>query len=115
MFDPAEAQLEGEDLVGVLLVYKDKERFMYNVMDSQTTYREFGTNATYMQVACGVYAGVCTLLLDAIPNGVYYVDELLKNVRSTGYGKYVSQYMTKFIRGENGISEGLLLDRIRKI
>lgn len=115
VFDPAEAQLEGEDLVGVLLVYKDKERYMYNVMDSQTTYREFGTNATYMQVACGVYAGVCSLLLDAVPNGVYYVDELLRNVRSIGYGKYVGQYMTRFARGENGRSEGLLLERIQKV
>ncbi|MCR2804563.1 S-adenosylmethionine decarboxylase related protein [Paenibacillus soyae] len=115
VFDPAEAQLVGEDLVGVLLVYKDKERYMYNVMDSQTTYLEFGTNATYMQVACGVYAGVCSLMLDKVPNGVYYVDELLRNLRGINYGKYVSQYMTRFVRGENEGSEGLLLDRIQKV
>ncbi|MFF2481025.1 S-adenosylmethionine decarboxylase related protein [Paenibacillus sp. NPDC058071] len=114
VFDPAEALLEGEDLVGVLLVYEDKERYMYNVMNSQSVYQQFGTNATYLQVACGVYAAVCTLMLDNVPSGVHYVDELLAVDKHIRYGSYVSQYMTTFVKGENGASEGSLLKRMRK-
>jgi homospermidine synthase len=114
VLDPAEAELEGEDLVGVLLVYKDKERFMYNVMNSQYTFEKFGTNATYIQVACGVYAGICTLLLDTISNGVFYVEELLEKDKSNGYGKYITQYMKEFVIGENQLSDGLIIDRMKK-
>lgn len=74
VFDPSEAELVGEDLVGVLLVYPDKERYMYNVMSNQVIYGEYGVNATYFQVACGVYGAVCSLLLDdEIEKGLYYV------------------------------------------
>lgn len=115
VFDPAEAEIVGEDLVGVLLVYKDKERFMYNVMDSNSTFQKYGTNATYIQVACGVYAAISTLLLETIPNGVHYVEELLTTVKDIGYGKYVTQYMSDFVTGENAKSDGLILDRMKDI
>ncbi|WP_409296332.1 S-adenosylmethionine decarboxylase related protein [Peribacillus sp. SCS-26] len=115
VLDPAEAELEGEDLVGVLLVYKDRERFMYNVMNSQFTFEKYGSNATYIQVACGVYAGICTLLLDTIPNGVFYVEELLEKDKNIGYGKYITQYMPDFVIGENQKSDGLILDRMKKV
>ncbi|MDR6554996.1 S-adenosylmethionine decarboxylase related protein [Paenibacillus qinlingensis] len=111
VLDPAEAELEGEDLVGVLLVYKDKERFMYNVMSNQSVFAEFKTNATYFQVACGIYGAISTLLLDEIPKGIYFVDELLSQTDS-GYGKYLSYYMKDFVTGENNGSDGLLLDRV---
>lgn len=115
VLDPSEAELEGEDLVGVLLVYKDKERYMYNVMNSQFTFEKYGINATYIQVACGVYAGICTLLLDKISNGVFYVEELLEKDKSVGYGKYITQYMKEFVIGVNQGSDGLILDRMKKV
>jgi hypothetical protein len=113
VLDPADAKLAGEDLVGVLLVYKDKERFMYNVMDNQSVFSQYKTNATYFQVACGVYGAACSLLLDEIPNGLYYVDELLTKT-TTDYGRYVSYYMKDFTIGENAGSDGTLLNRMRK-
>lgn len=113
VLNPVDAELDGEDLVGVLLVYKDKEHFMYNVMTNKSVFSQFNTNATYFQVACGIYGAVSTLLLDDIPQGVYFVDELLLHT-NVGYGKYLSYYMKDFIIGENNGSDGLLLDRVKK-
>lgn len=112
VLDPADGELDGEDLVGVLLVYKDKERFMYNVMSSKSIFPQYRTNATYFQVACGIYGGLSALLLDDIPQGVYFVDELLLETESR-YGKYISYYMKDFITGENSGSDGLMLDRVK--
>ena len=64
-------------MVGVLIVYEDKERFMYNVMSNQDVFSLYKVNATYFQVACGVFGALSALLLDDIPDGNYYVDELL--------------------------------------
>ena len=111
VLDPAEAPLKGKDLVGVLLVYDDKERYMYNALSNKEIFSEYGTNATYFQVACGIYGALATLLLDDIPKGIYYVDELLLRT-SSNYGKYLSYYMKEFVVGENNKSEGSLLDRI---
>jgi hypothetical protein len=83
---------------------------MYNTMSNKRIYAEFGTNATYFQVACGIYGGISSLLLDDIPSGVYWVDELLLQTDSD-YGKYLSYYMKDFVLGENNGSDGLLLDR----
>jgi len=113
VLDPAQAPLDGEDLVGVLLVYEDKEQYMYNVLENKATFAEYGVNATYFQVACGVYGALCTLLLDSIPPGVYYVDELLLRTESK-YGQYLSYYLRDFVVGENDHAEGLLLQRMRK-
>ncbi|UVI30830.1 S-adenosylmethionine decarboxylase related protein [Paenibacillus spongiae] len=112
LLDPNDAPLDGADLVGVLLVYPDKERYMYNVMRSDEVAPVYGTNATYLQVACGVYGAVCALLLDEINTGVYWVDELLLNQESR-YGDYLSYYMAEFVTGENDTSDGLLLQRMR--
>lgn len=113
VFDPSAAELEGEDLVGVLVVYKDKERFMYNVINSQFAFRKYGINATYLQVASGVYSGICTLLLETIPKGVYFVEEVLKMDNNIDYGKYVSQFIPDFVIGENPQTDGFILDRMR--
>lgn len=110
VLDPKEAELIGEDLVGVLLVYDDKEFFMYNKMDNKTVFANYGVNATYFQVACGVYAGFSSLLLDYFPKDIYYVEELLLNTNSQ-YGKYLSHYMKNFVTGKNSFTDGLLLDR----
>ena len=112
VLDPRKAELQGEDLVGVLLVYENEELYMYNVLDNASIFQEFQTNATYFQVACGVYAGLSVLLKDSIPDGVYYVEELLTSCQ-TNYGDYLSYYMKEFVTGRNNKTDGLLLERIR--
>jgi homospermidine synthase len=114
LIDPEAGEIEGEDLVGVLLVYEDKEKFMYNVMKSSDIYPKFKTNATYFQVACGIYAGFASLILDDLPLGIYYVDELLLNTESK-YGKYLTYYMNDFVKGKNKGSDGLLHQRLKWI
>ncbi|KGR79831.1 S-adenosylmethionine decarboxylase related protein [Ureibacillus manganicus] len=114
IIDPSDGEVEGEDLVGVLLVYKDKEIYMYNSMKCSDIFQKYKTNATYFQVACGIYAGTASLLLDEIALGVYYVDELLLNTQ-TNYGKYLTHYMQDFIYGENNSSDGLLHQRMKRI
>ncbi len=113
LLDPSKYILQGDDLVGVLLVYNDKEVYMYNTCNNEKAYDEYGINATYLQVASGVYASLCTLLLDDIPQGIYSVDKLLLETNSL-YGKYVSYYLKEFISGENNFSQGLLENRIVK-
>jgi homospermidine synthase len=114
IIDPAYGEVEGEDLVGVLFVYSDHEKYMYNVMKTSETFAQYKTNATYFQVACGIYAGLASLLLDTIPLGVYYVDELLLNTNSK-YGDYLTYYMKEFVIGCNKDSDGLLHQRMKKI
>lgn len=113
VLDPQDAVLKGEDLVGVLLVYKDKERYMYNVATNKEIFAKYKTNATYFQVACGLYAALSVLLLNPIPKGVYYVDELLLQTKNQ-YGDYLTYYMTDFVKGENPHTDGLLLQRMKK-
>ena len=100
------APLDGEDLIGVLLVYPDKEVYLYNSMSNDIIFKEYKTNATYFQVACGIYAALSVLLIDQIPTGVYYVDELL-NATKNHYGQYVKYYMQDFVFGVNDQSDGL--------
>lgn len=111
VLDPQDAALNGEDLVGVLLVYPDKERYMYNVLSNEAIYSKYKTNATYFQVACGVYASLSVLLLDQLPKGAYYVDELLLKTENH-YGNYLTHYMTDFVTGENQQTDGLLHQRM---
>lgn len=113
LLDPGVGEVGGEDLVGVLLVYSDKERYMYNVLSSDEIFPKYHVNATYFQVACGIYGALCTLLRDNITNGIYFVDELLQQTDSR-YGEYLSYYMKDFVVGENPTTDGLLLDRMRK-
>ncbi|MHB8125022.1 MAG: S-adenosylmethionine decarboxylase related protein [Desulfitobacteriaceae bacterium] len=111
VLDPAIEELDGEDLVGVLLVYEDQEKFMYNVLSNKDVFNKYKVNATYFQVACGIYGAISTLLLDNLPQGIYYVDELLLKT-NTKYGKYLTYYMTDFVVGENNTSQGSLLQRV---
>lgn len=112
LIDPEKGKVEGEDLVGVLLVYEDMEKFMYNSMKSSDIYAQYKTNATYFQVACGIYAGFASLILDDIPVGIYNVHELLLNTESN-YGEYLMYHMTDFVVGENKDSDGLLHQRLK--
>lgn len=113
VLDPVNTPLAGKDLVGVLLVYEDKELYMYNVLSNRDIFGRYGVNATYLQVASGVYGALATLLLDEIPPGIYYVDELLLKTESK-YGAYVSRVLADFVVGENDRSEGFLLERMRR-
>lgn len=114
VLDPEDSALDGEDLVGVLLVYPDKERYMYNILSNEAIFSKFQTNATYFQVACGVYASLSVLLLDQMPAGAYYVDELLVKTKNH-YGKYLTYYMTDFVTGENDQTDGLLHQRMKNL
>lgn len=114
MLLPDQNELAGADLVGVLLVYNDKERFMYNMLNSSAIYERYHTNATYFQVACGVYGAISSLMLDSLPTGCYAVDELLRHT-SSHYGQYVSYYMKDFVLGENPSTDGLLFDRMKRM
>ncbi|EJQ40923.1 hypothetical protein IEE_04779 [Bacillus cereus BAG5X1-1] len=114
VFNPAEDDIIGEDLVGVLLVYEHNETYMYNVMNSSQVFQKYKTNATYFQVGCGIYAGLCSLLLDTFGQGAYYVEELLLNTESK-YGEYLNLYMKDFVVGHNNFTDGLLNDRVRWI
>lgn len=86
---------------------------MYNVSRNESSFSQFKLNATYFEVACGVYASLCVLLLDQIPKGAYYVDELLLKTENN-YGQYLTYYMTDFVIGENKHTDGLLHERIKK-
>ncbi|MCP1144992.1 saccharopine dehydrogenase NADP-binding domain-containing protein [Lysinibacillus endophyticus] len=112
VLNPLDGELVGEDLCGVLMVYPDKEQYMYNVLTNIEIFDKFQMNATYFQVACGIYASLSVLLLDDIPKGAHYVDELLLN-HQTNFGQYLKQYMKDFVVGENDKSDGLILDRMR--
>lgn len=113
VLDPSVAELTGQDLVGVLLVYADKETFMYNVTTNAEAFARYGVSATYYQVACGVYSALCSLLFDSLPNGVFTVDELILRIGSR-YGTYLQQHMAHFVTGANPQSDGLLLQRMRR-
>ena len=114
LLDPDVGEIEGEDLVGVLLVYEDSEKYIYNVMKSSEIYPKFKTSATYFQVACGIYAAMASIILDDLPLAIYYVDELLLNTESK-YGEYLTYHMTDFVTGENKSSDGLLHQRLKWI
>lgn len=113
IIDPTLGEVSGEDLIGVLFVYENEEKYLYNVVSSRDIYPLYRTNATYFQVACGIYTAMACLMLDSVPNGVHYVDELLL-AGGSRYGEYVSQHMKTFVRGTNDRSDGLLLQRRRE-
>lgn len=114
VLDPEVSPLIGDDLVGVLLVLDDKEVYMYNKLNNEKTYKKYGTNATYHQVACGLYGALASVLLDSLPKGIYYIDELLNKTNSK-YGEYLSYHLKEFEFGENKHSDGDLLDRMIEV
>ncbi|GFN31550.1 S-adenosylmethionine decarboxylase related protein [Paenibacillus xylaniclasticus] len=109
---PEDGELTGADLIGVLLVYEDDERFMYNVLSNNEAYTKFKTNATYVQVASGAYAAAAVLLLDSdsVAPGVHWVHKLAESDISR-YGEYVTYYLRQFVTGTNEQSMGTILQR----
>ncbi|MEH7095647.1 S-adenosylmethionine decarboxylase related protein [Neobacillus vireti] len=111
---PLPSSLDGENLVGVLLVYPDKERYMYHVLANEVVMEHYKTNAAYFQAASGLYAALAVILNDSIGNGVYSVDELLLKTNNH-YGQYLSYQLTDFVCGENAQTDGLLLERMKNL
>jgi len=79
--DNASMPLEGQDLIGVVLSYPDKDVYYYNALENKSVR---GTNATYHQVAVGVMAALLTWL-DGLEAGVYFTGELYDTI----YTKYL--------------------------
>lgn len=114
VLDPEITPLIGEDTIGIILAFDDKEAYVYNSLNNYETFKKYGTNATYHQVASGIYGALSTVLLDNLPIGIYYVDELL-NCTNSKYGEYLSYHLKEFTFGENKTTDGTLLDRMREI
>lgn len=105
-------ELAGADLVGVLLVYPDREVYAYNRLATDEVYERYGVNATYYQVACGTAAALACLLFDEPGPGLFYVDELLLDTPAR-FGEYLRAYLKDFQYGRNDRVDGLLFDRMR--
>ncbi len=65
--------LDGADSIGVILDYKDKLVYYFNTYPNVAV---IGTNATYTQVIIGIFSALFTLLIDNLPRGVYFVEDL---------------------------------------
>ena len=65
--------LDGSDNIGVLLKYKNKKVYYFNSIANTSV---VGTNATYTQVAVGVFAALFVLLFDKLKKGTYFVEDL---------------------------------------
>jgi len=75
-------RLQGTDMIGVLLQYKNKRVYYTNTVANTEVQ---GTNATYFQVSVGVMAAVQALLSGKIKKGVHFVEDL----HAPHYQKYV--------------------------
>jgi homospermidine synthase len=65
--------LDGSDSIGVILEYPDKKVYYFNTIPNVAV---IGTNATYTQVAIGIFSALFTLLLDDLKPGAYFVEDL---------------------------------------
>lgn len=73
--DNVENVLEGADTIGVRLEYPDKAVYYVNSFPNTSV---IGTNATYTQVAIGVFAGLFTLLDGRLKDGVHFPEDLYR-------------------------------------
>ncbi|MBI2666455.1 saccharopine dehydrogenase NADP-binding domain-containing protein [Candidatus Woesearchaeota archaeon] len=65
--------IEGADCIGVALDYPKKRVYYLNTASNGIV---IGTNATYLQVAVGVFSALFTLIFDNLSPGVYFVEDL---------------------------------------
>ena len=79
-------RLRGTDMIGVLLIYRDKKVYYLNTVVNKNIQ---GTNATYFQVSIGVTAALHALLFDKIKKGVHFVEDL----QAPHYRKYVFEHL----------------------
>ena len=87
--------LDGSDNIGVLLKYKNKKVYYFNSIANTSV---IGTNATYTQVAVGVFAALFTLMFDQLKNGTYFVEEL--------YNTHYKNYMFDNLRVQEFVFNG---------
>lgn len=87
--------LDGSDNIGVLLRYKDQKVYYFNSIANTSV---VGTNATYTQVAIGVFAALFVLLFDQLKNGIYFVEDL--------YGTHYKNYLFDNMRVQEFVFNG---------
>ncbi len=88
--------LDGSDNIGVLLKYKNKKVYYFNSISNTSV---VGTNATYTQVAVGVFAALFTLMFDKnLKNGTYFVEDL--------YDTHYKHYMFDNLRVQEFVFNG---------
>lgn len=92
--------LDGSDNIGVLLRYKGKKVYYFNSISNTSV---IGTNATYTQVAVGVFAALFTLLSDKLKKGTYFVEDL--------YDHHYKNYMFDNLRVQEFVFNGNRLKR----
>jgi len=85
--DNIENVLDGSDTIGVRLEYRDKTVYYLNSFPNTNV---IGTNATYTQVAIGVYAALFTLLDGGLKGGTYFPEDL--------YGTYFTDFVLDNMR-----------------
>jgi homospermidine synthase len=65
--------LEGSDSIGVILEYPEKRIYYFNTVPNIAV---IGTNATYLQVAIGIFAALFSLLFDKLKKGTHFIEDL---------------------------------------
>ena len=99
--------LEGSDSIGVYLEYPTKRIYYFNTIPNISL---IGTNATYTQVAIGIFAAIFTILFDKVRGGIYFVEDL----SNTHYKYYLFDNMRvqEFVFKKKGIrSKQLVLEK----
>ncbi len=85
--DNVENVLDGSDTIGVRLDYPREAVYYLNSFPNAAV---IGTNATYTQVAVGVYAGLFTLLDGGLKPGAHFPEDL--------YGTYFTDFVLDNMR-----------------
>ncbi|MDP3990601.1 MAG: saccharopine dehydrogenase NADP-binding domain-containing protein [archaeon] len=99
--------LEGSDSIGVYLEYSNRRIYYFNTIPNIGI---IGTNATYTQVAIGIFAAIFTILFDKVKGGIHFVEDL----SNTHYKYYLFDNMRvqEFIFKKKGIrSKQLVLEK----
>lgn len=99
--------LEGSDNIGVYLEYPKKRIYYFNTIPNIAI---IGTNATYTQVAIGIFAAIFTIIFDKVNNGIHFVEDL----SNTHYKYYLFDNMRvqEFVFKKKGIkSKQLILEK----
>lgn len=108
VLSPLNYELEGEDTLGIKLVYKDKEVNITNT----TGNKKYVSGVTY-QVSCGVFAALMLVLEneDSI-NSIDWIDHFLKDKSLfRKYGRILNSLL-EFDEEVLDFSDGLLKDRV---
>ena len=99
--DNTKNALDGSDTIGVYLDYPDKRVYFLN---SITNGAIIGTNATYTQVAIGIFSALFALIYDKLPKGVHFVEDLFDS--HFKYFMFDNMRVSEFVfkKGKNGLS-----------